>query len=298
MAAVRGSFLCVLRGLARAVAFTYGDTGVPAGFAAGGTALVMGSPGRATRAGRTWTPHMPDKPSFRAQRVPRVCNSHVGFLAAHSARVGLARGWPRSPQRFYSSGASAATAPAPRVAIVGSGPAGFYTAHRLLKGSPDVKVDMFERLPVPFGLVRFGVAPDHPEVKLTMADMKDHYDAVVLAYGASGDRELGIPGERDLRGVVSARAFVGWYNGLPDHKDLDPRLLRSHDTAVVVGMGNVALDVARILLAPVEEHLSRTDITQYAIEALRKSTIRREFREMITLQSTRGTLYDPSHLPL
>uniref|UniRef100_A0A8C1AMV0 NADPH:adrenodoxin oxidoreductase, mitochondrial n=1 Tax=Cyprinus carpio carpio TaxID=630221 RepID=A0A8C1AMV0_CYPCA len=176
----------------------------------------------------------------------------------------------------------------PRVCIVGGGPAGFYTAQQLLKARQDAAVDVYERLPVPFGLVRFGVAPDHPEVK---------------SYGAEGNRSMGISGE-DLPGVFSAKDFVGWYNGLPSNKELRPDL--SCETAVILGQGNVALDVARILLAPVEM-LKETDITQNALEALAGSKVRRvlivgrrgplqiactikELREMVNLPNTRADM--------
>ncbi|KAF1361506.1 NADPH:adrenodoxin oxidoreductase mitochondrial precursor [Lizonia empirigonia] len=184
-----------------------------------------------------------------------------------------------------------------RVAIIGSGPAGFYTAHRLLHKVQDAIIDMYEQLPVPYGLVRFGVAPDHPEVKncqdtfeevaqsprfnyignvrvghdIKLTKLKPHYDAMLFSYGADEDRRLGIPGE-DLKGVFSARAFVGWYNGLPQFQDLQPDL-QSGEHAVVVGQGNVALDVARILLAPLD-HLRKTDITEQAIQTLSESKIK------------------------
>lgn len=171
---------------------------------------------------------------------------------------------------------------------------------------PGAKVDMYEALPVPFGLVRFGVAPDHPEVKncqerfeevasspdftfignvsvgsrsdhldgssISLASILRHYHAVVFAYGASKDRALGIPGE-DLDGVYSARAFVGWYNGLPEYADLAPDLTQG-DEAVIVGQGNVALDVARMLLEDVDV-LRKSDIAAHAIETLAKSRIKR-----------------------
>ncbi|CAH1793570.1 unnamed protein product [Owenia fusiformis] len=196
----------------------------------------------------------------------------------------------------YLSSTSEAT---PHVCIVGSGPAGFYTAQQLLKGHPKVRVDILEKLPVPFGLVRFGVAPDHPEVKnvintftqtaqndrcrfignvhvgddVTVAQLRHLYTAVVFCYGADDDRTLGIPGE-DIHGVYSARSFVGWYNGLPENTQLEPDL--DTDTAVLVGHGNVALDIARILLTPVDI-LKKTDITQHALEALSRSRVRRVY---------------------
>lgn len=181
------------------------------------------------------------------------------------------------------------------VAIVGSGPSAFYTAKYLFKqagaspvnrGGP-LAIDMFERLPTPFGLVRFGVAPDHPEVKnvikdfgevartpgfrffgnvevgeaVSLGDLRRHYDAVVVCTGAQGERHLAIPGE-DLRGVVGAPAFVKWYNSHPDHVDLEPR--EPGEAAVVIGQGNVALDVARILARPAKE-LHPTDIEARAL---------------------------------
>ncbi|KXX83460.1 putative NADPH:adrenodoxin oxidoreductase, mitochondrial [Madurella mycetomatis] len=194
-----------------------------------------------------------------------------------------------------------------RVAIVGSGPAGFYTAYRTMSKIQGAKVDMYEALPVPFGLVRFGVAPDHPEVKncqekfeevasspnftfignvsigspsdhpdggsIPLASILRHYHAVVFSYGAAKDRTLGIPGESTLKGVYSAREFVGWYNGLPEHADLAPDLTQG-DEAVIIGQGNVALDVARMLLEDVNV-LRKSDIAEHAIEALSRSKVKR-----------------------
>ncbi|XP_048222351.1 NADPH:adrenodoxin oxidoreductase, mitochondrial isoform X2 [Perognathus longimembris pacificus] len=219
----------------------------------------------------------------------------------------------------------------PQICVVGSGPAGFYTAQHLLKHHPQARVDIYEKQPVPFGLVRFGVAPDHPEVKnvihtftqtarsdrcafwgnvvigkdVTVPELREAYHAVVLSYGAEDHRALGIPGE-ELPGVLSARAFVGWYNGLPENRELVPDL--SCDTAVILGQGNVALDVARILLTP-PEHLEKTDITEAALGVLRQSQVKtvwivgrrgplqvaftiKELREMIQLPGTRPLL-DP-----
>nr|BAG52818.1 unnamed protein product [Homo sapiens] len=196
---------------------------------------------------------------------------------------------------------------------------------------PQAHVDIYEKQPVPFGLVRFGVAPDHPEVKnvintftqtahsgrcafwgnvevgrdVTVPELQEAYHAVVLSYGAEDHRALEIPGE-ELPGVCSARAFVGWYNGLPENQELEPDL--SCDTAVILGQGNVALDVARILLTP-PEHLERTDITKAALGVLRQSRVKtvwlvgrrgplqvaftiKELREMIQLPGARPIL-DP-----
>jgi len=183
-----------------------------------------------------------------------------------------------------------------RVAVVGSGPAGFYAAGALLSADPPAEVDLIERLPTPWGLVRLGVAPDHPKLKsvsraferiaekpgfrffgnvevgrdLSQADLLRLYDGVVYAFGAQTDRRLGIPGE-ELPGSWSATEFVAWYNGHPDYQEL-PFDLDVH-RAVVIGNGNVALDVAR-MLALTPEELAPTDTTEPAIEAIGSSTVR------------------------
>ncbi|KPF99333.1 pyridine nucleotide-disulfide oxidoreductase [Rhodopseudomonas sp. AAP120] len=182
------------------------------------------------------------------------------------------------------------------VAVVGSGPSGFYAAEALLRSGAAIAVDMFERLPVPYGLVRFGVAPDHPKLKLvsltfdkiaalpgfnfiggvavgedvTIDEMRSAYDAVVLATGADLSRPLGIPGEA-LPGCYSAGEFVAWYNGHPNHRDRSFDL--SHEVATVIGHGNVALDVARILSKTVDE-LRHTDIATHALDVLAESRVR------------------------
>ncbi|MDQ6806111.1 MAG: FAD-dependent oxidoreductase [Actinomycetota bacterium] len=186
-----------------------------------------------------------------------------------------------------------------RVAIVGSGPSGFYAAGHLLsaKGRPDlvVEVDMFDRLPTPWGLVRAGVAPDHPNIKavsrifektaarpgfrffgnvelgrdLSHEDLVSRYHAVIYAVGAETDKRMGIPGE-DLSGSVAATEFVAWYNGHPDHREREFDL--SGKRAVVVGNGNVAMDVARMLaITPAE--LQCTDVADHALEVLRSHAI-------------------------
>lgn len=193
-----------------------------------------------------------------------------------------------------------------RVAIVGSGPAGFYTAEHLQKRAPEgVAIDMFDRLPTPFGLVRGGVAPDHQKIKsvtkiyeriaahpsfrffggvelgrdVQIDELAEHVHAVVVCVGAPNDRSMGIPGE-NLRGSLSATAFVAWYNGHPDAVDLAPDL--SVTDAVVVGNGNVAVDVARVLASD-PEVLARTDIADHALEALRASAVR-----TVTMLGRRG----------
>jgi NADPH-dependent glutamate synthase beta subunit-like oxidoreductase len=181
------------------------------------------------------------------------------------------------------------------IAIVGSGPSGFYTAEALLKACDDVEIDIIERLPTPYGLIRGGVAPDHAKTKnvarayertaqdprvcyfgnvevgrdVSLRDLRECYDAVVLATGASVDRPLGIPGD-DKKGVVGVAAFVGWYNGHPDFRDLDPDL--DTGAAAVIGIGNVAVDVARVLTKTPAE-MASTDLTDYAAAAIHAAPI-------------------------
>jgi adrenodoxin-NADP+ reductase len=185
-----------------------------------------------------------------------------------------------------------------QIAIVGSGPAGYYTAEAALKlWGDDVRVDVYDSLPVPFGLIRSGVAPDHQSIKavsrryeataltgsvrflgnvmigrdVTIAELQDLYDAVILATGAPQDRKLGLPGE-DLTNVFGSASFVGWYNGHPGFAGLDPHL--AHHTAVVIGNGNVALDVARIL-AKSQDEFAGSDIVAHALNALAEAKIER-----------------------
>ena len=177
-----------------------------------------------------------------------------------------------------------------RVAVVGSGPAGVYAADALTRGTTGVTVDVLDRLPAPYGLVRYGVAPDHVKMKsvdaalrkvlerdavrfvgnvevgtdLTLDDLRRHYDAVLFATGAAVDRRLGVPGE-DLAGSFSATDFVAWYSGHPD-ADLDRFTLRAR-RVVVIGVGNVAVDVARVLAKTAAE-LSRTDVPGHVLDVL------------------------------
>lgn len=194
----------------------------------------------------------------------------------------------------------------PQIAIIGSGPAGYYTAEAAVKQwGQDARIDVFDRLPVPYGLIRSGVAPDHQSIKavsrryeatalsdnvrfvgnvavgsdITIAELMGLYDAVILATGAPHDRALDIPGD-DLGNVFGSAAFVGWYNGHPEFAQLDPEVGGSH--AVVIGMGNVALDVARIL-AKCEEEFAGSDIVGHALETLRGKGI-----ERITILGRRG----------
>ena len=193
-------------------------------------------------------------------------------------------------------------------AIVGSGPAGFYTAEALVKAYGETaRIDIIDRLPVPYGLIRFGVAPDHQSIKavsrrydkvaedgqvrfvgnvgvgeaVSIAELHSLYDAVILATSAPHDRKLGIPGE-ELPGVVGSAAFVGWYNGHPDFADLAPPL--DGAAAAVIGNGNVALDVARIL-SKTRAEFAGSDIVGHALDALEASSIR-----TITIVGRRGQI--------
>src|SRR5688500_18397112 len=183
----------------------------------------------------------------------------------------------------------------PRVAIVGAGPAGAFAAASLLRARGDVEIDLFERLPTPWGLLRGGVAPDHQEIKqlderfdsdtlqrgcrflgnvevgvdVSHAELSRHYTAVIYATGTQTDKSLGIPGE-DLPGSWAATEFVAWYNGHPDYRELEFDL--SAERAVVIGNGNVAADVTRMLMLSAAE-LERTDVADHALEALRASRI-------------------------
>ncbi|HEY0130057.1 MAG TPA: FAD-dependent oxidoreductase [Allosphingosinicella sp.] len=191
-------------------------------------------------------------------------------------------------------------------AVVGSGPAGFYTAEALAKAyGAEARIDILDRYPVPYGLIRFGVAPDHQSLKavskryekvaetdgvgfignvaigrdVSVAELLEHYDAAILAIGAPHDRKLGIPGE-ELPGVIGSAEFVGWYNGHPDFADLDPPLDGTH--AAIIGNGNVALDCARIL-SKTRAEFESSDIVGHALEALDRSAIR-----IITILGRRG----------
>src|SRR5260221_1936502 len=191
-------------------------------------------------------------------------------------------------------------------AVVGSGPAGFYTAEALEKAYGEAaRIDILDRYPVPYGLLRFGVAPDDQSLKavskrydkvaesagvdfignvsvgrdVSVAELLELYDAVILATGAPHDRKLGIPGE-DLPGVVGSAEFVGWYNGHPEFADLDPFLAGSH--AAVIGNGNVALDCARIL-SKTKAEFQGSGIVGHALDALNSSAIR-----TVTILGRRG----------
>jgi ferredoxin/flavodoxin---NADP+ reductase len=204
-----------------------------------------------------------------------------------------------------------------RVAIIGSGPAGFYAAEALLKRADAlVEVDMFDRLPTPYGLVRGGVAPDHQKIKtvarvfagtaarptfrflgnvqlgrdITVADLRRHYHQIVYATGNEADRRLGIPGEGIAR-CTPATVFVGWYNGHPDYRKAQIDL--SVHRVAVVGNGNVAVDAARILLRTPAE-LETTDIAAHALEVLRNSQVREVF--MLGRRGPEQAAFSPAEL--
>ncbi|WP_334148107.1 FAD-dependent oxidoreductase [Hyphomicrobium sp.] len=222
------------------------------------------------------------------------------------------------------------------VAIVGSGPSGFYAAEALLRSELPVRVDMFERLPTPYGLVRSGVAPDHQKLKqpiqvferiartpefgflgnvtigidVTIEELKAAYHAIIFACGAQKDRRMDIPGE-DLDGSHTATEFVGWYNGHPDYRDRVFDL--QQEVVAIIGQGNVAVDVCRILTRPVDE-LKTSDIAEHALDALSQSRVRevhiigrrgpaqakftsKELRELTGLTGTVATV-DPEQLRL
>lgn len=183
-----------------------------------------------------------------------------------------------------------------RIAIVGAGPSGFYAAESLLRADTPIAVDLYDKLPVPYGLVRYGVAPDHPKLKsvtavfdricqmdgfrfignveigvdVATAELQHYYHAVIYAYGMGKGRQLNIRGE-DTPGCFTAHEFVAWYNGHPEYRDLPVDL--SHECAIVIGQGNVALDVARILAKSPDE-LKSTDIAEHALQTLISSRIR------------------------
>ena len=196
----------------------------------------------------------------------------------------------------YSTTSTKNTHFAPKICIVGSGPAALYTAQYVIKNlnkeNPPT-IDIYEKLPVPFGLVRYGVAPDHQDVKnvihsftetlkkpnvnfignvnigveLKISELCDAYNCVVLAYGSHGEKYLNIPGEKGFKNMVSAKDFVSWYNGLPhsDHIDIDLDV----ENVVIIGAGNVAIDIARLLLSPIKK-LEQTDISARALDTFRK----------------------------
>ncbi len=221
------------------------------------------------------------------------------------------------------------------VAIIGTGPAGFYTADALIKKGLDCTIDLIDRLPTPYGLIRFGVAPDHQTTKkvsrafektaladhcrffgnvevgrdISLPELREMYDAVVLAVGAGHDRHAGVPGE-DKKGVIGSAAFVGWYNAHPDLRHLNPDL--NSKSVAVIGNGNVAIDIARVLVKTREE-MADSDLPEYAAAAIEASPVtdvymlgRRgpieakftnvELREMGELKNA-VPLVDPAQLP-
>jgi len=221
------------------------------------------------------------------------------------------------------------------IAIVGSGPSGFYTAESALEKWPDCTVDIIEKLPTPYGLIRYGVAPDHAKTKnvaksyeqtaldprvrffgnvevgrdVSVAELRERYDAVVFATGCATDKKLGLKGE-DKHGVLGVASFVNWYNGLPAARDLAPDL--GTESVVVIGIGNVAVDVARVLVKTPEE-MAATDLMDHAAAIIHKSPIKHvymmgrrgplhaqftnvELREMGHLKDA-AAVVDPAQLP-
>src|SRR6185312_9621061 len=232
-------------------------------------------------------------------------------LASSGNRVHCATATPSPLAALWDTNRKLSMRPY-HVAIVGSGPSGFFAAASLLKAADasdeiDVAVDMLEMLPTPWGLVRSGVAPDHPKIKsiskqfektaadprfrffgnvivgehIESAELAERYDAVIYAVGAQSDRALNIPGE-DLPGSIAAVDFVGWYNAHPNFYDMMPDL--SGRRAVVIGNGNVALDVARILITD-PNVLAETDIADHALESLRPRGV-----EEVVIIGRRGPL--------
>ncbi|WP_439134032.1 molybdopterin-dependent oxidoreductase [Pseudomaricurvus sp.] len=232
----------------------------------------------------------PERAIFPKSAVPEDQQHYIALNAEKALELPVIR-----ESVFQQAAASAQSALAGRFAVVGAGPSGFYAAEAILKNMPSAKVDIFEKLPTPFGLVRYGVAPDHPRIKSVSAsferiaendqvrffgnvqigqdistdELKSLYHSVVYATGGSKSRALTIPGA-DLNNIFGSSDFVGWYNGHPDHQELAPDL--SAKRAAVIGIGNVALDIARILILPHEE-LAKTDIADQSLMALKDSGI-------------------------
>jgi anaerobic selenocysteine-containing dehydrogenase/NADPH-dependent glutamate synthase beta subunit-like oxidoreductase/NAD-dependent dihydropyrimidine dehydrogenase PreA subunit len=242
----------------------------------------------------------PEQAIFPASAVPDAMRNFIALNAEKSQVYPVIR-----ESIGHDVASSRMAAFAGRFAVAGSGPSGFYVAEELLKQMPAAQVDMFERLPTPFGLVRYGVAPDHPRIKsvssgferiaqnprlrffgnveigrdLLRAELLQNYDGVIYATGGSRSRELLIPGA-DLPNTFGSSTFVGWYNGHPDHAGLAVDL--SAQTAVVIGIGNVALDIARMLvLAP--QQLAKTDVADEALAIFRASSVRE-----VVLMARRG----------
>lgn len=231
----------------------------------------------------------PERAIFPENAVPA---DEVSFIALNAEQAKTA---PIIRESLNKKALASVSALEGHFAIVGSGPSGFYAAQALLKQMPCAKVDIFERLPTPYGLVRYGVAPDHPRIKSVSAsfdriaesdqvrffgnvqvgkdisteELRAHYHGVIYATGGSKSRALSIEGA-GLPNTFGSSDFVGWYNGHPDHQDLTPDL--SHERVAVIGMGNVALDIARILCLD-HETLKATDIADTALMAIRGAGI-------------------------
>ncbi len=233
----------------------------------------------------------PEGAIFPRSMVPEDQQNFITLNAEGAKTHPVIRESIQSGQQAASPLANVAS----RFAIIGSGPSGFYAAEALMKQLPGAQVDMFERLPTPFGLVRYGVAPDHPRIKsvtasferiaenerfrffgnvqigrdLSSAELRAHYHGVIYATGGSQSRALNLPGA-DSANIFGSSNFVGWYNGHPDEAALAPDL--SGSTSVIIGIGNVALDIARLLVLPTEQ-LAKTDIADHALQALANSSV-------------------------
>ena len=219
----------------------------------------------------------------------------------------LSRVKPLPPLPLFYRLVSSTSPPSLHIAVVGAGPAGYYATQHIAKALPTSTIDMYEKLPVPYGLVRYGVAPDHQEVKncittfsktalsknvnfigntalgreVSLDKLTANYHAVLLTYGTEEDRMLGVEGE-NLENVIPARDLVSFYNGLPGYEDMSVNL--DTDTVMIVGVGNVSLDVARMILSPVDK-LRQTDVTERWLEQLVKSRVKR-----VVLVGRRGPL--------
>jgi NADPH-dependent glutamate synthase beta subunit-like oxidoreductase/formylmethanofuran dehydrogenase subunit B len=238
----------------------------------------------------------PERAIYPESRVPAGMEAYVEINAVESKRH------PVITERIDEYADRVVAQPTPanelkRFAVVGAGPSGFFAAEALLKQFPGARIDLIEKLPIPFGLVRYGVAPDHPEMKsvtgkftslimknpglnfygnveigkdIQRDDLLNSYDYVIYTTGGSASKIPAIPGV-EIPGVYGSSEFVGWYNGHPEHKMLDPRL--DAETMVIIGVGNVALDIARIVCSP-KTDLELTDIADHALGALAGSRIR------------------------
>jgi len=217
-----------------------------------------------------------------------------GMYVAQTARLNK-----NLAEAFFYGFCSVGSNKAFRFGVIGSGPAGMHISKQILKDIPDSCVDIYDKMPFPFGLVRTGVAPDHQEVKnvtkeftkvgenkrcnfygnvevgtdISLKELRKHYSGLILAYGAEGDRRLWLEGEDQFKGIYAARAIVNWYNSHPEHNYMDEKLFKDHDmkNIIIIGNGNVAIDVARIFSKRIDD-LKSTDINEKVLELKKKSS--------------------------